>query len=87
MGISVDLTIESRVGRGRRVTAVTVAHTAIRVMEEQARSMAQETRENEEGADRNLMGSRGRLANATTTLHIPRSQDYIQVLKSFIRTT
>ena len=81
IGISVDLTMESRVGRGRRDTAVTVAHTAIRVMEEQARSMAQETRENEEGADRNLMGSRGRLANATTTLHIPRSQDYIQVLK------
>ena len=79
MGISVDLTMETRVGRGRRDTAVTVAHTAIRVMEEQARSMAQETREYEEGADRNLMGSRGRLAKATTTLHIPRSQEYIQI--------
>ena len=77
MGISVDLTMESRVGRGRRDTAVTVAHTATRVMEEQARSMAQETRESEEGADRSLMGSTDRLAKATTTLHNPKSHKYL----------
>ena len=63
-----------RVGLGRRDTAVTVAHTAMRVMEEQTRSMVQETEEREEGADTSLLGSRGRLATATTTLHTPESQ-------------
>ena len=72
-GISVDLTMESRVGWGRRDTAVTVAHTAIRVTAEVVRSMDQEIRESEEGADSSLLGIRGRLATATTTLQRPRS--------------
>ena len=82
MGISVDLTMDSRVGRGRRDTAVTVAHTAIRVMKEQVRSIAQETRGREEGADMSLMGSAGRLAKATIKLHNPKSH---KNLLSFLR--
>ena len=81
IGISVDLTIETRVGRGSRDTAVTVAHTAIRVMEEQARSIAQETRGREEGADKSLIGSAGRLPSATITLHNPKSSKEFVIVK------